>query len=309
MDDKKEILKKIRKIEFKVKQLVNSSFAGEYHSQFRGKGMEFDEVKEYTWEDDIRDIDWKVTSRFDKVYVRKYKEERENTSLIVIDSSDSLLFGSSKIQKRELITEIAAIFAFSAIKNRDKVGLIIFNEEIELYLAPKKNESHVLVCIEKILEHYDNLSSRNNGIKRSFLKREDDKKKSSNLEVLTNFIKKVHKKRCMIFFLSDFFFDEGEFKKINYLARKNIFYNLQFCDDLEKKIPKNGLLFFEDIESGKQIIIDSHSKKIREKFEKNSNEYFSKTKRKFNNMKVPHLHLNINEEEYYKKLIAFFRRN
>lgn len=300
MDTKKEIIKKIRKIEFKAKRLVNSSFAGEYQSQFKGKGMEFDEVKEYTWEDDIRDIDWKVSSRFNKVYVRKYKEERENISLIVIDSSDSLLFGSSKIAKRDLIIEIAAIFAFSAIKNRDKVGLIIFNEEVELYLPPKKSESHVLICIEKILEHYDNLANQKKQLK---------KKSKNNIEILTNFIKKVYKKRCMIFFLSDFFFPEEELKKFNYLARKNIFYNLQFYDDLERKLPKNGLLFFEDIETGRQIIIDSHSKKVRKKFQENSDKYFLGTKRKFNNRKIAHLQLNINEEDYARKLMSFFKRH
>ena len=300
MKNKKEILEKIRRIEFKVKRLVNSSFAGEYHSQFKGKGMEFDEVKEYTLEDDIRDIDWKVSSRFDKVYIRKYKEERENTSLIVIDSSDSLLFGSEQQEKRDVLIEVAAIFAFSAIKNRDKVGLIIFNEEVELYLPPKKNESHILICIEKILEHYQNLSTQKNKKK---------EKNNNNIEILTNFIKKVHKKRCMIFFLSDFFFPEKQLKQFNYLARKNIFYNLQFYDDLEKSLPKNGLLFFEDIETGKQIIIDSDSKKIREKFQENSKNYFANIREKFNNSKIAHLPLNINKEEYYKELVYFFRRN
>lgn len=241
-----EIFKKVRKIEIKTRGLSNQIFSGEYHSSFKGKGMSFSEVREYQYGDDIRNIDWNVTARFNHPYVKIFEEERELTVILLIDVSGSNKFGSKKQYKQELITEIAAVLSFSAIANNDKVGVIFFSDRIEKFIPPKKGSSHILRIIRELID-FKSLSNGTNF--------------TESLRFFTNAIKK----RSVAFLISDFE-DHGYDQALRIAARKHDLIALQIIDDREKELPPAGLLCLVDPETEREIWVDTSSSLVRERY-------------------------------------------
>jgi len=239
-----ELLKKVRQIEIKTRGLSNNIFAGQYHSAFKGRGMAFSEVREYQFGDDIRDIDWNVTARFHKPYVKVFEEERELTVMLLIDVSGSLEFGTVKQLKKDMLTEIAATLAFSAIQNNDKIGVIFFSDHIEKFIPPKKGRKHILFIIRELLDFHPQSRRTNLRI---------------GLEYLTN----IMKRRCTAFILSDFI-DQGNFLDAMTIAnRKHDMVAIQVYDRRVEELPSVGLMKIKDAETGHEQWIDTSSKKVR----------------------------------------------
>ena len=239
-----DLLKKVRRIEIKTRGLSRNIFAGEYHSAFKGRGMAFSEVREYSYGDDMRDIDWNVTARYNKPYVKVFEEERELTVMLLIDVSESLSFGTSTMIKRNMVAEIAATLAFSAIQNNDKIGVIFFSDKIELFVPPKKGRKHILYIIREIL---------------SFKPENNKTDISMALRYLTNAIKK----RCTAFILSDFI-DTSDYKQALKIAnRKHDLVSIQVYDRLSTELKPLGLMKIFDPETGEEKWIDTSSKKVR----------------------------------------------
>ena len=241
-----EILKKVRKIEIKTKGLSNHIFAGEYHTAFKGKGMAFSEVREYEAGDDVRLIDWNVTARYNTPFVKVFEEEREMTVMLLIDVSGSGNFGTSKQFKRELATEIAAILAFSAIKNNDKVGVIFFSDRIEQFIPPKKGKSHILRIIREVL----------------VFKPEG---KGTNVANALKYFNSVIKKRSVCFILSDFITPTFD-KPLKIASKKHDIIALRIYDKREEKLPNVGLIPMQDTETQEIIYVDTTSEKVRDVF-------------------------------------------
>lgn len=238
--DQTGILKKIRRIELRTRRLVDSSFAGQYHSVFKGRGMNFDEVREYAPGDEIRSIDWNVTARMDKPFVKKFIEEREMTVLLVVDVSASGAFGSVSLSKRELAAEVAAILAFSAINNNDKVGLLLFSDRIELFVPPKKGRQHILRMIRDLLFF------------------EPGGKKTDITQAL-EYVNRVQSRRALVFLISDFL--AADFSKpLNVTSRKHDLVALSVSDPGEEALPDVGIVTFEDAETGYQIDVNTSSR-------------------------------------------------
>lgn len=239
-----DILKKVRRIEIKTKGLSNNIFAGQYHSAFKGRGMAFSEVREYQYGDDIRDIDWNVTARFNRPYVKVFEEERELTVMLMVDVSGSLEFGTVKQFKKDMVTEIAATIAFSAIQNNDKIGVIFFSDRIEKFIPPKKGRKHILYIIRELIDFHP--ESRRTSIK-------------TGLEYLTN----VMKRRCTAFLLSDFI-DQNDFKNALTIAnRKHDVVAMQVYDKRAAELPDVGLMKIKDAETGHEQWIDTSSASLR----------------------------------------------
>lgn len=239
-----ELLKRVRQIEIKTKGLSNNIFAGEYHSAFKGRGMAFAEVREYQYGDDIRDIEWNVTARFNKPFVKVFEEERELTVMLCIDVSGSLEFGSSVQTKRNMLTEIAATLAFSAIQNNDKIGVIFFSDHVEKFIPPKKGRKHILYIIRELLEFQPESKCTNVG---------------QAVEYLTSAIKR----RCTAFLISDFI-DEKDFRQPLTIAnRKHDVVAVQVYDRRMAELPDIGLMQIRDAETGEEMLIDTSSKKVR----------------------------------------------
>ena len=239
-----ELLNKVRRIEIKTRGLSNNIFAGEYHSAFKGRGMAFSEVREYQYGDDIRDIDWNVTARFHRPYVKVFEEERELTVMLLIDVSGSLDFGTKKQMKRDMVTEIAATIAFSAIQNNDKIGVVFFSDKIEKFIPPKKGRKHILYIIRELLDFRP--TSRKTNIRMA-------------LEYLTN----VMKRRCTAFILSDFLDKENFQNAMTIANRKHDMVAVQVYDRRLAELPSVGLIRVKDAETGKEQWIDSSSKAVR----------------------------------------------
>ena len=238
------MLKRVRQIEIKTKGLSNNIFAGEYHSAFKGKGMAFAEVREYQYGDDIRDIEWNVTARFNKPFVKVFEEERELTVMLCVDVSGSLEFGSVVQTKRRMLTEIAATLAFSAIQNNDKIGVIFFSDHIEKFIPPKKGRKHILYIIRELLEFKPESTRTDVG---------------QAVEYLTSVIKR----RCTAFLLSDFI-DEKDFRQALTIAnRKHDVVAVQVYDRRVAELPDVGLMQVRDAETGEEMLIDTSSKKVR----------------------------------------------
>ena len=238
-----ELIKKVRRIEIKTRGLSHNIFAGQYHSAFKGRGMSFCEVREYQYGDDVRDIDWNVTARFNKPYIKVFEEERELTVMLIVDLSESLDFGTIKQTKREMLTEIAATIAFAAIQNNDKIGVIFFTDKIEKFIPPQKGRKHILYIIRELL-NFEPQSSQTNI--------------SVSLEFLTNAIKK----RCTAFLLSDFI-DTGDYCDAMTIAnRKHDLVAIQVYDRRLAELPKAGLIKMRDAESGEEMYIDTSSAKV-----------------------------------------------
>ncbi len=239
-----ELLKRVRQIEIKTKGLSNNIFAGEYHSAFKGRGMAFAEVREYQYGDDIRDIEWNVTARFNKPFVKVFEEERELTVMLCVDVSGSLEFGSVVQTKRRMLTEIAATLAFSAIQNNDKIGVIFFSDHIEKFIPPKKGRKHILYIIRELLEFKPESTRTDVG---------------QAVEYLTSVIKR----RCTAFLLSDFI-DEKDFRQPLTIAnRKHDVVAVQVYDRRVAELPDVGLMQVRDAETGEEMLIDTSSKKVR----------------------------------------------
>ena len=244
----KELLKQVRQIEIRTKGLVNQVFSGEYHSVFKGRGMEFSEVREYQFGDDIRNIDWNVTARFGHPFIKIFEEERELTVILMVDLSGSLVFGSADKTKQQIAAEISAILAFSALKNNDKVGLILFTDKIEKFVPPRKGGKHVLRIIREVL---------------SF----EPEGKSTALKVALEYMNNAIKRRSIVFLLSDFM-DSGYEKILRVVGKRHDLIGMVLNDRREDEIPEIGLVKFTDAETGKERWIDTADRRTRFLFKK-----------------------------------------
>lgn len=240
-----EIIKKVRKIEIKTRGLSQNIFAGQYHSAFKGRGMAFSEVREYQYGDDVRDIDWNVTARFHRPYVKVYEEERELTVMLLVDLSGSLDFGSVQQTKRDLVTEIASTLAFSAIQNNDKIGVILFTDRIEKYIPPKKGRKHILYIIHELLNF------KPAGIR-------------TDIGMAVSYLTQVMKRRCTAFLLSDFYSRSDFSNPIQIANSKHDVVAIQVYDPRAKSLPDIGLMKVRDAETGHEMIIDTSSAKLRQ---------------------------------------------
>lgn len=239
-----DLLKKVRQIEIKTRGLSSNIFAGQYHSAFKGRGMAFAEVREYQYGDDIRDIDWNVTARFNRPYVKVFEEERELTVMLLVDVSGSLEFGTVKQMKKDMVTEIAATLAFSAIQNNDKIGVIFFSDRIEKFIPPKKGRKHILYIIRELIEF-------------------QPQSRTTNLKVGLEYLTRVMKRRCTAFMLSDFI-DRNDFSNALTIAnRKHDLVAMQIYDRRAEELPPVGLMKVRDAETGHEQWIDTSSKAVR----------------------------------------------
>ena len=241
--DTKELLKKVRKIEIKTRRLSDHIFGGEYHSTFKGRGMTFSEVRQYQFGDDVRNIDWNVTARYNEPYVKVFEEERELTMMLMADVSGSKFFGTKNQFKDEIVTEIAATLAFSATQNNDKIGLILFSDEIELYIPPKKGRSHVLRIIRELLEF-------------------QPKSKKTNVAEAFKFLSNVMKKKAIVFVLSDFIADDYK-QTLKIAAGRHDITGIRVYDKHEETIPNIGMVQMEDEETGELLLVNTASKTVR----------------------------------------------
>ncbi len=247
--DTNELLKKVRKIEIKAKGLSQNIFAGEYHSAFKGRGMTFSEVREYQYGDDVRDIDWNVTARHNRPYVKVYEEERELTVMLLVDVSGSKNFGAVGVDKSDMMTEIAATLAFSAIENNDKVGVLLFSDRVEKFIPPQKGRKHILLLIRELL----NFKPVGSG---------------TNLNLALEYLTKVIKKRCSAFLISDFI-DDGDYSRSMTIANgKHDLIAIQVYDKREAQMPNVGLMKVADAETGAERWIDTGSKRVRQAYDK-----------------------------------------
>ena len=283
-----EILKKVRKIEIKARGLSSNVFAGQYHSAFKGRGMAFSEVREYQYGDDVRDIDWNVTARFHRPYIKVFEEERELTVMLMIDVSGSLDFGTQRQMKRDMVTEIAATIAFSAIQNNDKIGVVFFSDRIEKYIPPKKGRKHILYIIREMLDFQP--QSHRTDIKQA-------------LEFLTS----VAKRRCTAFVLSDFYDTQDFLQPLRIANRKHDVVALQVYDIRAKELPNVGLIRVVDAETGYEQYIDTSSRQLRqahERYWRNAQEKLKDTMSKSN---VDLVSIATNDD-YVKSLLMLFKR-
>jgi uncharacterized protein (DUF58 family) len=282
----KELLKQVREIEIRTKGLVNQVFSGEYHSVFKGKGMEFSEVREYQFGDDIRNIDWNVTARFGHPFVKIFEEERELTVILMIDLSGSLSFGTKQKTKQKVAAEISAILSFSALKNNDKVGLILFTDKIEKFVPPRKGRKHVLRIVREILS----------------FKPEGNK---TNLNTAMDFLNHTIKKRSIVFFISDFI-DEGYEKMLGVVSRKHDFIALSIDDIRENHLDNFGLMKFVDAETGQEFLVDTSNKKFLDYYRKRKAEIINRIKYLFRLNKIDSIQIQ-SGEDYIKPLVQFFK--
>ncbi len=283
-----ELLKRVRKIEIKTRGLSRNIFAGEYHSAFKGRGMTFSEVREYQYGDDIRNIDWNVTARHNRPYVKVFEEERELTVMLMIDVSASRNFGTISKLKKNQITEIAAVLAFSAIQNNDKIGVIFFSNKVEKFIPPKKGRTHILHIIRELIDFYP--ENKQTDIEQA-------------LEYMTNSIKK----RCTCFVLSDFI-DEHDFAHALAIAnRKHDVVALRVYDPRENQLPPVGMMYLKDAETGEQMWVDTSDRKLREEYEKYAREREIKLDATFKRSGVDVANIR-SDEDYVRALIALFKK-
>jgi len=282
----KELLKQVRQIEIRTKGLVNQVFSGEYHSVFKGRGMEFSEVREYQFGDDIRNIDWNVTARFGHPFIKVFEEERELTVILMVDLSGSLIFGSVEKTKQEIAAEISAILAFSALKNNDKVGLILFTDKIEKFVPPRKGRKHVLRIIREVL---------------SF----EPKGKSTDLKAALEYMNNAIKRRSIVFLLSDFM-DAGYEKILRIVGKRHDLIGMVLNDKREDEIPDMGLVKFTDAESGIERWIDTGDKRTRFLFKEMRKRDKENLKSLFLSGRLDSIEIDTGQN-YIKPLVQFFR--
>ncbi len=285
--DTKELLKKVRKIEIKTKRLSNHVFGGEYHSTFKGRGMIFSEVRSYQFGDDVRSIDWNVTARYNEPFVKVFEEERELTMMLVVDVSGSELFGTKLQSKKEVITEIAATLAFSATQNNDKIGLLLYSDQMELFIPPKKGRSHVLRIIRELLEF-------------------EPKGKNTDLVEALKYVSSVMKKKAIIFVLSDFMAD-GYQQTLKILSGKHDVTGIRIYDEREEEIPSLGLVQMQDGETGELMTVNTSSKSVRRAYATYFKEREAYFKDSFNKSGAGTINTRV-DEGYVKKLLGYFKR-
>ncbi|WP_315447409.1 DUF58 domain-containing protein [Segatella salivae] len=283
-----EIIKKVRKIEIKTRGLSQNIFAGQYHSAFKGRGMAFSEVREYQYGDDVRDIDWNVTARFHHPYVKVFEEERELTVMLLVDVSGSLNFGTVHQTKREMVTEIAATMAFSAIQNNDKIGVIFFSDHIEKYIPPKKGRHHILYIIRELL---------------------DFKPKSvrTDIGMAVSYLTRMMKRRVTVFLLSDFYTQEDFSKAVQIANSKHDMIAVQVYDPRAKTLPNIGLMKVKDAETGHEMIIDTGSAKLRQAHTQYWLERQATLRELFSKSKVDWTSVATNED-FTKALMLLFKK-
>ncbi len=282
----KEILKQVRQIEIRTKGLVNQVFSGEYHSVFKGRGMEFSEVREYQYGDDIRNIDWNVTARFGHPFIKIFEEERELTVMLMVDLSGSLIFGTVEKTKQQVAAELSAILAFSALKNNDKVGLILFTDKIEKFVPPRKGRSHVLRIIRDVL---------------SF----EPEGKSTNLKAALEYMNSTIKKRSIVFLLSDFM-DSGYEKILRIIGKKHDLIGVVLNDKRESDIPKMGLVKLTDAETGEERWVDTSSIKVQNRLKEVRRNMMDHRKSLFISSRLDSIEVQTGDD-YVKPLVQFFR--
>jgi len=284
-----ELMEKIRRIEIRTRRLVNDSFAGEYHSVFRGRGMEFDEVRPYLPGDEVRTIDWNVTARTGQPHVKKYVEERELTVMLVVDASGSGDFASQGKFKRELAAELASVLSFSATTNKDKVGLLIFTDKVELYIPPRKGRRHVLRLIRDLLA----FEPQNNG---------------TDIKMALDTVNQVVKRRSIVFLVSDFMDDPERYAKPLFMAnRKHDVIAVDLHDPLEASIADVGVLALEDAESGELIWLDTGDPAWRQIFERRTLQFDTDKRKTLANAGVDRIQIRT-DQDYAKALTIFFQK-
>ena len=285
--DTKELLKKVRKIEIKTRRLSDHIFGGEYHSTFKGRGMTFSEVRQYQFGDDVRNIDWNVTARYNEPFVKVFEEERELTMMLMVDISGSKLFGTVDQFKNEIVTEIAATLAFSATQNNDKIGLILFSDAIELYIPPKKGRSHVLRIIRELIEF-------------------KPKSKLTNVAEALKFLSNVMKKKAIVFVLSDFITDDYK-QNLKIAAGPHDITGIRVYDKREEEIPNLGMVEMEDEETGELVLVNTASKSVRQNYSKYYHEKVDYFKDTFTKSGSGTIDCRV-DESYVKKLLGYFKR-
>jgi len=282
-----ELLKKVRKIEIKTRGLSHQIFSGEYHSAFKGRGMAFSEVREYTPGDDVRTIDWNVTARFNTPFVKVFEEERELSVVLMVDVSASGAFGTNKQFKQDLITELCAVIAFSAAQNNDKIGVIFFSDKIEKFIPPKKGKSHVLRIIRELLEF-------------------KPQNKKTNLELPLKYLTNVIKKKSIVFLISDFFTESNYKDALKIANKKHDLIALRIVDKAEHELPDIGLIKLKDNETGNVIWADTSDKNFRKQFAVNCLKFEDELKDVFNRSGVDATNITTHEN-YVKPLMNLFK--
>ncbi len=285
--DTKEILKKVRKIEIKTRRLSDHIFSGEYHSSFKGRGMTFSEVRQYQFGDDIRSIDWNVTARYNEPFVKVFEEERELTMMLLVDLSASEFFGTTDQFKRDIITEISATLAFSAIQNNDKVGLLLFSDEVELFIPPKKGKSHVLRIIRELIEY-------------------QPKSKKTDIAMALRYLSQVMKKKAIVFLLSDFMDDHYD-SPLKIASKRHDITGIRIYDKCEVEMPKIGIVPMEDVETGNVILVNTNNRNTRNNYKANYLENVDYFETVFSKSGAGTISTRV-DEGYVKKLLGYFKR-
>ncbi len=285
--DTKELLKKVRKIEIKTRRLSDHIFSGEYHTSFKGRGMTFSEVRQYQFGDDVRAIDWNVTARYNEPYIKVFEEERELTMMLMVDISGSESFGTKNQTKSEIVTEIAATMAFSATQNNDKIGLILFSDEIELYIPPKKGKSHVLRIIRELIEF-------------------SPKSNKTNISQALKFLSGTQKKKAIVFMISDFITDDDYEKTLKIAGKKHDITGVRVYDTREKTMPNIGLVPMQDDESGEIQWVNTNAASVRLQYEKYYNSKVDYFKDIFSKCGSGTVSTRV-DESYVKKLLGYFK--
>ena len=286
--ERSELLKKVRKIEIKAKGLSHNIFAGEYHSAFKGRGMTFSEVREYQYGDDVRDIDWNVTARQNRPYVKVYEEERELTVMLVVDVSGSKDFGALGEMKRDMMTEIAATIAFSAIENNDKVGLLLFSDKIEYFIPPKKGKKHILLIISKLLNY-------------------EAESKGTDINQALEYMTSALKKRCTSFVISDFLDEKDYYKSLSIANHKHDVIAVQVYDKREAQLPNVGLMKVADAETGAERWVDTSSRRVRQAYDR---WWYERQQAMTDIMQRSNVDMAqvATDEDFVKSLMALFKR-
>ena len=283
-----ELIKKVRKIEIKTRGLSHNIFAGQYHSAFKGRGMSFSEVREYQYGDDVRDIDWNVTARFNKPYIKVFEEERELTVMLMVDLSSSLDFGTVNQTKRDMVTEIAATLAFAAIQNNDKIGVIFFTDKVEMFIPPQKGRKHILYIIRELI-NFEPQSQR------------------TDLKVPLEFLTNAIKKRCTAFMISDFI-DNSDYRNAMTIAnRKHDLVAIQVYDRRLAQMPKIGLVKFRDAETGEEMYVDTSSAKVQAHQREWWKAQVARLNDIFNKSRVDSVSIST-EQDYVKALLNLFAK-
>ncbi|WP_297867913.1 DUF58 domain-containing protein [uncultured Flavobacterium sp.] len=284
--DTKEILKKVRKIEIKTRRLSDHIFSGEYHTSFKGRGMTFSEVRQYQYGDDVRAIDWNVTARYNEPFVKVFEEERELTMMLMVDISGSESFGTKNQLKRDMITEIAATLAFSATQNNDKIGLLLFSDQIELFIPPKKGKSHVLRIIRELIEF-------------------ESKSKKTDLSQALKYLSSVLKKKAIVFLISDFMVKDYE-HTLKIASKRHDVTGIRVFDQREESIPNIGVVNMLDAETSETLLVDTTSNKVRMDYEKYYRENVNYFKDIFSKCGAGTISSRV-DESYVTKLLGYFK--